>query len=304
MKIYDAHSVAGGLAWEKLIPAIAQAYLYPPHVPLRGHHDIDGDNPGAVTLLTMPAWRSGDYMGVKLVNIVPGNSKRGISTVLGTYVLMSAVTGEALAIIDAPELTARRTAATSALAASKLASKDSKTHLVVGTGKLAPYFAAAMRAVLPIRSTLIWGRNQAKANDVAAQANAHPIEDLQAAVAVADVVSCVTTTTQPLVKGAWLKPGTHLDLVGAFRPDMREADDDAIRRAAIFVDTREGALQEAGELRDPIERGVISRDDIQACLAELLDGTHPGRTNGEEITLFKSVGTAIGDYAAATCLVG
>jgi ornithine cyclodeaminase len=303
VKFFSARAVAEGLSWEMLVPAIAEAFRNPPVVPLRGHYDIDANDPGGVTLLTMPAWRSGDYIGVKLVNVVPKNSARNIPTVVGTYVLMSAVTGEALAIIDCPELTARRTAAASALAASKLARTDARHHLVAGAGKLAPYLARAMRTVRPIEKTTIWARNPDRAAAVADDTDACVAEDLEAAVRQADIISCVTTATRPVVKGAWLSPGTHLDLIGAFRPDMREVDDDAVRCASLFVDTRDGALHEAGELLDPISRGVVSVEDVRADLAELVAGNHPGRQSEQEITLFKSVGTAIEDYAAAVCLL-
>ncbi|HOV03505.1 MAG TPA: ornithine cyclodeaminase family protein, partial [Kaistiaceae bacterium] len=123
--------------------------------------------------------------------------------------------------------------------------------------------------------------------------------DLEAAVRDADIVSCATLSKAPLVCGAWLKPGAHLDLVGAFRPDMRESDDAAVRRASLFVDTRAGALEEGGDLADPIARGVVSAADIRADLADLVAGRHPGRSAAEEVTLFKSVGTAIEDLAAA-----
>ena len=304
MKFYNAEAVAEGLSWDKLVPAIAEAFLNPPIVPLRSHHDIDADNPGSVTLLSMPAWRSGDYIGVKLVNVVPENGRKGLPTVDGTYVLMSAVTGETLAIIDAPELTARRTAAASALAASKLARADAKHHLVVGAGKLSPFLVEAMPCVRPIENTTIWARNPDQAAAVATATGASVAGDLKAAVKQADIISCVTTATHPVVKGAWLSPGTHLDLVGAFGPEMREVDDAAIACASLFVDAFDGALSEAGELADPIARGVISAEDVKADLADLVSGKHPGRQSELEITLFKSVGTAIEDYAAAVCLLG
>lgn len=304
MKIYSASDVAEKLAWPDLIASVAHAFADPPEVPLRGHHDIDKQNSGEVTLLTMPAWRSDEYIGVKLVNVVPGNSERGLPTVVGTYVLMSAQTGETLAIIDAPELTARRTAATSALAASKLAHPRAKRHLVVGGGKLSPYLAEAMRSVRSIKETRIWARNPEQAEMAAAKSASKVANDLETAVRQADIISCVTTATSPVVFGAWLSPGSHLDLVGAFRPDMRETDDEAICNCCVFVDTIEGALHQAGELSDPIERGVICAEDVQADLAQLITDAHPGRQSDEQKTLFKSVGSAISDYAAATCLLG
>jgi ornithine cyclodeaminase len=209
-----------------------------------------------------------------------------------------------LAAIDGGELTARRTAATSALAARYLAHPDAEELLVCGTGRLSLNIMQAHRQVRPLKRFRIWGRNPDNAAKTAAEAqslglNAEAVTDLEAAAGNADIISCVTLSSEPLVSGDWLKPGAHLDLVGAFKPDMRETDDAAIRRASVFVDTRAGAMKEAGDIVQPLKSGLLQEDGIRAELQELVRGTHQGRSSGDEITLFKSVGAALEDLAGA-----
>src|SRR5689334_22156343 len=245
-------------------------------VPPRHHHAIDppadpprpDSSPG--TLLLMPAWRSGEALGVKIVTVFPDNGRRTLPSVHGTYLLLDAATGMPEAVLDGTALTLRRTAAASALAASFLAREDSAVHLMVGTGALAPYLIAAHGAVRPIRETLIWGRDPAKAAALAARLAASGIPaiavpDLAEATAAVDIITCATLSSEPLVRGAWLKPGAHLDLVGSYRPDMREADDEAVRRASVFVDT-EAALREAGDIVQPLRSGALARDRIAGDL--------------------------------------
>ncbi|WP_131194984.1 ornithine cyclodeaminase family protein [Lichenihabitans psoromatis] len=290
--------------WPHLIEALSAMFKGDCVAPPRHHHgfDIPGEAPG--TLLLMPAWTTGHYLGVKLVSVVPGNGARGLPAIAGSYILSSAKTGEPLAIIDGVSLTARRTAAASALASSALSRPDSRALLVVGAGAMSTRLAAAHASVRPIDTIQIWARDQSKAEATTASLRsigfrADPCRDLEAAVRTADIVSCATLATSPLVYGAWLKPGTHLDLVGAFNPRMRESDDEAVRRASIFVDTREGALTEAGDLVQPLASGVIGVEAIKADLRELCLGLHAGRRNADEITLFKSVGASLEDLAAA-----
>ena len=210
-------------------------------------------------------------------------------------------------MLDGTALTLRRTAAASALAASYLARADSAVHLMVGTGALAPHLIAAHRAVRPIRETRIWGRDPDKAAALAASLAASgtaaiAVLDLAEAAATADIITCATLSPEPLVRGAWLKPGAHLDLVGSYRPDMRECDDDAVRRARIFVDT-DAALHEAGDIVQPLRSGVLTRERIAGDLSGLVRGSCDGRRGADEITLFKSVGTALEDLAAAELAV-
>lgn len=292
------------LTYPGLIDALGDAFAAGRiAAPLRGHYPMP-DGAGATNIfLVMPAYDAGAYTGVKLVTVAPGNNARGLDSVIGLYVLFDAVTGAPLLTVDGSAITVRRTPAASALAARSLARPESETLLVVGAGNLAPHVIEAYRAVLPrLKRVLIWNRTPEKAAALAARLGAEAVADLAAAVAEADVVNGITMSKAPLIRGEWLRPGTHVDLIGGFTPEMREVDDTAITRASLFVDTREGALHEAGDLADPLKRGVIGAGDIKADLADLAAGRHPGRTSAGEITLFKSVGTALEDLAAAAFL--
>jgi alanine dehydrogenase len=302
----DAAAVRAATPWPALIDRLREFFREGCVAPPRHHHafEVPGEREG--TLLLMPAWRAGQALGVKVVNVVPGNDARGLPAVSGVYLLFSAATGRPVALIDGAELTARRTAAASALAASFLARPDARRMVVVGTGRLAPELAVAHASVRPIAEVAVWGRNAAKAEALAARlrselgVEAAPARDLEAAVRRADLVSCATTSATPLVRGAWLAPGAHLDLVGGFTPAMREADDEAVRRARVWVDTLEGATREAGDIVQPLASGVLARDAVAGDLLGLCRGEAPGRSDRAEITLFKSVGTALEDLAAAT----
>ncbi|PWR17732.1 ornithine cyclodeaminase family protein [Zavarzinia compransoris] len=300
----EAGAALAALTYPGLIDALRDAFAAGTvTAPLRGHYPMADGAGNTNIFLVMPAYDAGAYAGVKLVTVAPGNNARGLDSVIGLYVLFDAVTGAPLLTVDGSAITVRRTPAASALAARYLARPEAETLLVVGAGKLAPHVIDAYRAVLPrLRRVLVWNRTADKAAAVAARSGAEVAPDLAAAVAAADVVSAITMSKAPLIRGDWLRPGTHLDLIGGFTPEMREADDSAVTRASLFVDTREGALHEAGDLADPLKRGVIAAGDISADLADLVTGRHPGRRSAEEITLFKSVGTALEDLAAAAFL--
>ena len=203
--------------------------------------------------------------------------------VAASYLLFDASSGALKAVIDGAMLTARRTAAASALAADFLAREDATTLAILGTGVLARHFAEAHAAVRPIDKVFVWGRNPGHAARVAHDIGLTGLEAVvaphpAAAVAPADIVSCVTSASTPVLKGADLRPGTHVDLVGAFRRDMREADDAVFDNSAVFVDTYEGALEEAGDLLHAIDAGVLAVDDIRAELADLCQGKVAGRS--------------------------
>jgi alanine dehydrogenase len=273
-------------------------------VPLRHSHALSPQD----ALLLMPAW-SATALGVKLVTGFPQNAIRSLATVNAIYVFLDRASGVPVAVIDGEELTLRRTAAASALAARYLARPDAATLLLVGSGRLAPYMARSHWVLRPgLKRVRVWGRSDQRTQTTVqllrdAGLPAEAAGDLELAVRSADIVTCATTSTSPLVQGAWLAPGTHLDLVGGFRPAMREVDDAAVACARLFVDTYVGALAEAGDLVEPMQRGVIRREDVLAELAELVRGERDGRTRAEEITLFKSVGTALEDLAAAEQVV-
>ena len=309
MRIIDADTTHRLLDFPSLIEALRAMFRDGCEVPLRHHHTIPAGTQGGskATLLLMPAWQSGGSLGVKIVTVFPDNAQRLLPAVHGTYVLLDAATGVPLAVLDGTALTLRRTAAASALAASYLARPDSRVHLMVGTGALAPHLIAAHAAMRPIRQTLLWGRDPDKAAALAARLatdgfTAEPVADLAEAAGTADIVTCATLAREPLIRGAWLKPGTHLDLVGGYTPEMREADDDAVARARVYIDT-EAALQEAGDIVQPLRSGVLARERIAGDLFALCRGLQPGRRDAAEITLFKSVGTALEDLAAAQLAV-
>jgi alanine dehydrogenase len=300
----DAQQLAARLPRLALIDALERAFRQPTEVPPRQRHAI-GAQGDAASLLIMPAWR-GAALGVKLVTVCPQNSARGLSAVHATYTLFDAMTGVARATMDGSELTHRRTGAASALAARYLADDNASRLLMVGCGAMAAHAIESHAAIRPIREVRIWGRTLQRARDLVARlAGATPAysleatEDLEGAVRWADIISCATLATSPLVCGAWLRPGQHLDLIGSFRPDMREADEEALLLADIYVDTREGALRESGELTQAIASGALTPADIRGELSDLVGGLVAGRKNPRQVTLFKSVGTAIEDLAAA-----
>ncbi len=305
IRLIDADDIARLSPYPQLIDAIADAFLSGPVTPERNHYQVDAKT--GATLLSMPAWNASEYIGQKLVTVMPDNAKQGLETIQGMYVLMSAKTGVPLAIMDAPELTARRTAAASALAAKYLARSDAETLLMVGTGKLAPYLIEAHMAVRSYKEIIVWGRDLEKAHNLCKRIGLNSIavrvaEDIERACRQADVISCATTSTEPLVFGEWLKEGAHLDLVGAFKPTMRECDNNAVVKSSIFVDTYRGVLAEGGDIVQAIGANAIEEADICTDLKTLACGGHSGRRSIKENTLFKSVGTAIEDYAIA-CLV-
>lgn len=311
-RFLSAGDIDDSLNFRDLIETLRTAFRSDVVTPVRHHHAVSRPDGADSTLLLMPAWTDfvaqGHSMlgniGIKTVTVSPDNPSLGKPSVTGLYLLLSGRTGEPLAILDGQALTLWRTAAASALAADYLARDDAERLVMVGAGALAPFLVDAHAAIRPIRDVAVWNRSHDKAQ-LLAEKLARPdlrlraVADLPAALRGADIVSCATMSATPVVSGDWLHPGMHLDLVGAFRPDMRETDDAAIRKSRLFVDTRAGALAEAGDLAMPIADGVITADAIVGELSELCAGTVQGRRTADEITLFKSVGTALEDLAAA-----
>ena len=308
LRILDADAISAALTYPALVEALRAAFRADIAVPVRHHHTIPQAGRDA-TLLLMPAWTEGGvaadrFVGCKIVTIFPDNAAAGHPSLHGRYLLMSGATGEPLALMDARALTAWRTAAASALAASYLARQDAAHLVMIGAGALAPHLVRAHMAVRPIKRVTLWNRTHGRAVSLAFGLTVTGVEatiadELEAAVRDADIVCCATLATEPIVRGAWLRPGTHLDLVGGFTPKMREADNDAVKRARVYVDTRAGALKEAGDVVIPLRRGVIRQRNILGDLFELVARKAKGRTSDKQITLFKSVGSAIEDLAAA-----
>jgi alanine dehydrogenase len=298
----DGAAVARALDDATLVERLRRAFRTGGTAPPRHHHAIPAGGAGG-TLLLMPAWRAGRDMGVKVATVFADNPARGLPTVMATYMLLDGASGAPRAIIEGVELTRRRTAAASALAASYLARREARKLLMVGAGAMAPHLIRAHGAVRPINEVTIWNRSHDKAvalaRRVSATTPAKAVRDLEAAVAGADIISCATMAREPLIQGRWLKGGQHLDLVGGFTPEMREVDDLAVQRARLYVDSRDSAPMEAGDIADPLARGVITAADIQADLFELCRGDKNGRGNDDDITLFKSVGHGLEDLVAA-----
>ena len=303
MKQFTAAEIDAALDFDSLVDALIEAFQGDFVAPERHHHVIERPGGAKATHLLMPAWtRVGDYLGVKIVNVFPDNGALGLPAVQGTYVLQSGRTGQTLALMDGARLTQWRTAAASALAARYLAREDARNLLIVGAGALAPFLARAHASQRRIDCIEVWNHRSEGARKLAAALNAagyraRAAEHLQDAVREADIISCATLSHKPLIAGAWLQPGQHVDLVGAFTMQMRETDDIALKRARLFVDTP-AALSEGGEVAQALMSGAIDKTDIVADLAALCRGA-PGRSDDREITLFKSVGTAVEDLAAA-----
>lgn len=304
MKLISAADLAKAAPYRDVVEALRHGFREPVETPLRHHHETSA----AATLLLMPAWTA-EFTGLKTVVVKTDNAAKGLPTVQASYLLISGETGEMLAIMDGTELTRRRTAAASALAADYLARSDAKTLVMVGAGALGAHFIRAHAAVRKIEKVMIFSRTPGKAAALARELRADGLEvsvtsDLEAALARADIVSCATTSTLAVVQGRWLRPGTHVDLAGAFRPGMRETDGETIARSRVYVDTREGALAEAGDLLQARDEGSFRFEDVQGDLFDLCNGKAMGRRSSEEITLFKSCGTALEDLVTAVMVYG
>ncbi len=306
---YFGDELTAILNYDKLIPALKKAFQSNYTAPQRSHFDIaNPQDQQDTTLLLMPAWETGQMIGVKLVTVCPENSKYNLPAIQGIYVLFDGKKGTPLALLDAKILTKKRTAATSALASSFLSRPESSSMLMIGTGALAPELIRAHAKVRPLSKIFVWGRNYNKAMAVAQtfqdqeKFEVVAIESFDKTIKEVDIISCATLSETALVKGEQLVPGQHLDLVGSFKPTMREADDTAIAKSSVYID-HEGATFESGDISEPLRTGVISKEDIRGDLFQLCKGLRKGRKNNPEITLFKSVGHALEDLAAAQLIM-
>lgn len=273
--------------------------------PERHHHDFPNKQMGAnTTMLLMPSWQDGKDAGVKVVTLSPNNARLNLPSIQGTYIYMDALSAEVKAILDAKSLTNKRTAAASALASSYLSDPLSKTLLMVGTGALSPELIKAHCSVRPIKQVMIWGRNEEKAAAVkrflaAEDFDLEVVGQLHEAIPKADIISVATLSKDPLILGKYLRAGQHIDLVGSFKPDMREADNEVVQKAKLFADVRLMATKESGDFAIPIEQGLIGLEDIIADLFDLSQQKQSFKRAEGDITLFKSVGYAMEDLIAA-----
>lgn len=309
MLVLNAEQIRSMAPVPRLVEALRKTFAAGGITTVRTPTQIPGNSADRLFVSMLAMDESGGPV-IKLLTILPENRPKGLVTVQGAIVVFSK-TGVPIAILDGTVVTQLRTGAASALASQYLSREDSSHLVIAGTGSLAPLMAASHAAVRPIKRISVWGRRKVQA-EVTVEAirtrvpNSIKIdvtESLEESVATADIVSCSTSSPVPILFGNWLKSGTHVDLVGSFQPTKRESDDAVVLRSRIFVDTYHGALHEGGDVVDPISRGVISRERIEGELSDLASGRVQGRRSREEITMFKSVGTAIEDLAAARMLV-
>lgn len=324
MKTIESPRISQSLTMTSLIAAMRQTYAKPANVPQRQVLPLAADSHDALALL--PAWND-ELIAVKTFTYFPGNGEQGKDVLASRLLAFSRSDGAPLASMDAKVLTYWRTAAASALAADYLARKESKTLLICGTGRLAPYFAWAYAAIRPIERVIVWGRDAAKAANAAErivhgdeyqrlpserQFSVSIVTDIEQGIQAADIISCVTGSLEPLILGEQVKPGTHVDLVGNHHRQHRECDSELVLRSRVYVDSRINVLAEAGELLIPIAEQIFSPEQIvadlpQLCSAELSQktsqktsqSTDMGRTDPDSITLYKSVGSALADLVAA-----
>jgi ornithine cyclodeaminase/alanine dehydrogenase-like protein (mu-crystallin family) len=294
---FDSVHAHAGVA--DLIAPLRHAFAEGMNAPARNHYEL-GTPHSANSLLVMPGWRAGGHLGVKIVTVFPDNEKRGLCSVNGEYLLISGDTGEPLALLDGRALTLLRTAAVAALAADLLAAPDADNLLMVGTGALAAYLIEGHLAVRRFKSIGVWGRTPAKAirlvnrllgKDLPVRLVPH----LETAAREADVICSATMATSPLIEGRWLKAHAHLNLIGSFRPSMREADADCFRDSLVAVDTPD-ALEESGELIEPLRSGIVRPAQI-VQLRDLVVSGVPATPSRKSV--FKSVGSALADLSAA-----
>lgn len=305
MRIISASEIAQAWSWPVMIEHMHAAFTTDWVAPPRHHHNIERDS-GQATLLLMPAWQQQGYLGMKMVHVFPQNARVNAPAISGLYILSEGVQGRPIACFDGAELTRRRTAAASAVASQLLARANSHTLLLVGTGQLAPMLLEAHASVRPIQRVLVWGRNpkrvQALIDEYGQLFECLAVTDLAAAVAQADLISCATLSTQPIIRGVDLPLGVHVDLVGAFKPTMREGDAQAVARCRVYIDTWAGAQGEAGDLLQAEAEHLFQWSDTVADLQTLIKQPNLGRQTAEERTLFKSVGASFEDLAAAIAL--
>lgn len=275
-------------------------------VPMRHHHDFENpEEDNDSTLLLMPAFNPGKELGVKIVTVSPNNGKYNLPAIQGMYLYLDAHKGNIRAILEAKSLTAKRTAAASALASSYLSRTNSSSMLMLGTGALSVNLIKAHCSVRPIKTVYVWGRNIEKAQKICdvlkdEKFTCVAVEKIEDKITEVDVISSATLSSIPLVLGKFIKEGQHIDLVGAYKKDSREADDETVTKSSVFIDTYQGGLKESGDILIPLTTGILSKESIKADLFELCSNTKVGRTSDSEITLFKSVGHALEDLVAAS----
>ena len=304
MRFITGEEIRSVLTFEALIAAFEEGHARPP---MEASDAVIGGDRAKYFVRT--AGREGFAFGSKLITVVPENeAQSGLPSVQAVFLLFDGENGRPRCILDGTEMTYWKTAADSALGAKLLARADADTLLMVGAGKLAPWLVCAHLAVRPsIRRVLVWNRTAARARNLAEQLagqgiRAEAVDDLEAAAGEAGIISTATMAQEPIIEGAWLASGTHLDLVGGWTPEMREADDDAVARARVFVDSRASAFDGVGDILIPIANGTIGEEDVLADLYDLMMGA-AGRKGAQDVTLFKNAGGAHLDLMTAEVIL-
>ena len=305
MEIINQQQVQQVMAYAPLLQALQQGFAGQATMPRRNVYPLSPDSDNHDAFAVLPAWNE-QVIGVKAFTYFPDNEHHGKSSLYSKVMLFSRQHGEPRALVDGTEITLWRTSAVSALAASYLAAQQAKKLVVFGSGKLAPFMIRAHLSVRDYQQVSLVARNTAKAEAILAQLRqefAHcqfeHTSASEALIASADTICCATGSHAPLFSGQWLTPGTHIDLIGNHHRDARECDSETIKRSRVYVDSHDNVLNEAGELLIPISEGVFSPEQIQGQLSDLASINRPARQGDNDITLFKSVGTALSDLIAA-----
>ncbi len=306
MKVIEATDVHRVLNFPDLVEAIRATFGKPAGTPRRTLYHLQEDDPFKDAFAVLPAW-SAEVIGVKAFTYMPSNAPKGRPILHSKILLFDRETGAPLALVDGTSVTYWRTAAVAALAADYLARTDAKRLLVCGTGNLAPYMTLAHASVRSYDDIAIWGRNATNAARVVeAVQTKRPdlrvrvVTDLEAAARAADVISCATASKVPIILGAWVQSGTHTDFIGNHDRQQRETDTELVVNSRVYVDSRANTMNEAGEILLPIAEGRITESHVIGELADLCSGRVGGRQHDDDVTLFKSVGTALSDLAAAS----
>ena len=305
MKTLSKQELASLLPYNELINALRDGFKTGAETPLRHSHQIKTTGESENSLLIMPCWQVGGHLGIKTVMVCPDNHKQGLGAVQASYMLLDAKTGKPLAQMDGDELTVRRTSSASALASAILSNPNASRLLMMGAGNLAPHMMRAHAATRDLKEIFIWSRKEhqaiklAKTLDQELTAKVIAVTDPKEYAFTADIISSATLATDPIIKGEWLNPDKqqHIDIVGGYTYEMREADNHVLKGAAIYVDTFEGALAEAGDILRPIEEGAIKKEDVIGDLFTMVQADF--QNPAQKRTVFKSVGTALEDLVAA-----
>jgi len=307
MKIISAQEVHAALAYPNLVDALQEAFAKEFTMPPRKVFLLDEaeDNHDAFALL--PSWND-TLIAVKAFTYFPENPKPKYQSLYSKIMLFDRAHGEPLALVDGTSVTFWRTAGVSGLASRLLSRENSETLLLLGTGNLATYIIRAQASVRPLKRVLVWGRTKANAEEVVSQMSAElgdiefsVVEDVQAACGEADIVVSATGSHEPVVRGAWIREGTHTDFIGNHHATKRECDTELVVKSKVYADSRDNCFREAGEVLVPISEGAITQDHVLAQLTEMCAGTATLRTSDQEITLFKSIGMALSDLVGAGC---